>query len=601
VKTAAGLFLALLLAIASPAHALLFSQASGAGVTITGVTLSATAFPGGSAANTSVATITVNTTGGAFTGTLALGTAGSADYANFAISGSTLSTYSGGTVATGSYDLNIVPTMAGAVNSGTAYPVIVNGTGTQYYLSSASGNTSGWGNGSDSNNGTSTSTPWLSPNHALNCGDKISVAAATNYSSTNFASGKWGAVTCSGNPNKSSALNVAWLQCVTFAACTGTNFIINPSASYWGVAGFVVTYAGTSGGYCMYAAPPTSSTTIHHIIIFNNVVTNCGDGITEGLYAGATGPAGVDYWVNIANAVYNAAASSVECFSGLSPNTPVASDSNSGTHYYFAYNIVWGNVAPNPCGGSNPGTDGEGIIFDTWHGNGGTVPVYTQQAVLEDSIFVGNGSAGVEIFNQGETSGGSTSTIIVRHNTLAENFTSTTLAGSGATYGEFWTNSSVGAGTIRHITFQNNIVQPAASTCCASGAGTVYGGQLVDADSTVAINNNYSFAGASGCGGCTGNFNSTSSSGVTFSGNTFSAPAFVSTTVPGAPSCSGATNTLSCTQAAAIIANFTPTTSGALSDGYQAPAGLTATDALFPAWLCNVTWPDTTILSLRCN
>ena len=38
--------------------------------------------------------------------------------------------------------------------------------------------------GSDSNTGKSTSAPWVSPNHSLNCGDVIIAAAGTNYSAS---------------------------------------------------------------------------------------------------------------------------------------------------------------------------------------------------------------------------------------------------------------------------------------------------------------------------------------------------------------------------------------------------------------------------------
>jgi type 1 fimbria pilin len=45
--------------------------------------------------------------------------------------------------------------------------------------------------GSDSNSGTVIGSPWLSPNHALNCGDVI-MGAAGSYSAANFQNGKWG-------------------------------------------------------------------------------------------------------------------------------------------------------------------------------------------------------------------------------------------------------------------------------------------------------------------------------------------------------------------------------------------------------------------------
>src|SRR5258707_13156345 len=78
---------------------------------------------------------------------------------------------------------------------------------TTYFLAPASAG------GNDSNSGTSASTPWLTPTHALNCGDVVIAAASTSYSAANFGYGKWGTVTCpAGN-------NVAWLKCVPFYAC----------------------------------------------------------------------------------------------------------------------------------------------------------------------------------------------------------------------------------------------------------------------------------------------------------------------------------------------------------------------------------------------
>src|ERR1039458_996516 len=44
---------------------------------------------------------------------------------------------------------------------------------TSYYLNTAAGG------GNDSNNGLSPGAPWLSPNHAVNCGDTITAAPGT--------------------------------------------------------------------------------------------------------------------------------------------------------------------------------------------------------------------------------------------------------------------------------------------------------------------------------------------------------------------------------------------------------------------------------------
>ena len=60
---------------------------------------------------------------------------------------------------------------------------------TSYYLAPAAAG------GSDSNNGTSPSTPWLTPHHALNCGDVITAAVSLSYDAGSFQS--FGTVTCS--------------------------------------------------------------------------------------------------------------------------------------------------------------------------------------------------------------------------------------------------------------------------------------------------------------------------------------------------------------------------------------------------------------------
>ena len=78
---------------------------------------------------------------------------------------------------------------------------------TSYFLAPAAGG------GNVSNNGTSPSSPWLSPNHAVNCGDTITAAVSTDYSASNFGSGKWGTVSFP------SVNNVAWMICATFDGC----------------------------------------------------------------------------------------------------------------------------------------------------------------------------------------------------------------------------------------------------------------------------------------------------------------------------------------------------------------------------------------------
>src|SRR5208283_4203330 len=106
------------------------------------------------------------------------------------------------------------------------------------------------------------------------------------------------------------------------------------------------------------------------------------------------GSAGVDYFAVVGSIAYNAAQASLICASGINAYEPVASDSNVGTHYYFAGNFAFDNVNPNPCNGTTP-TDGEGLFFDTFDGSGTKIAAYGQQAVMDNNISIFNGGRGI--------------------------------------------------------------------------------------------------------------------------------------------------------------------------------------------------------------
>ena len=191
---------------------------------------------------------------------------------------------------------------------------------TSYYLSPT---------GSDSNSGMTPAAAWLSPNHAVNCGDTIIAAASNSYSYANFGFGKWGTVNCAaGN-------NVAWLTCATFDACK-INFSaslqpgMEVSASYWGVQGWEID--GTKAtGPCFEAWPWT---TWNHIIFANNIANGCG---LSGFSTSNSGSANsIDYIAIVGNIAYNSAGGTYYCGSGISVYEPIASDSLPGTHIYIA-------------------------------------------------------------------------------------------------------------------------------------------------------------------------------------------------------------------------------------------------------------------------
>lgn len=412
-----------------------------------------------------------------------------------------------------------------------------------YYMSAA---------GSDSNNGTSTGTPWLTPDHAVNCGDTITAAAGAYPAQTSF-----GTVTCpAGN-------NVAWLICATFDGCkinvtSGGQYSTGlwVSSNYWGVQGWEVsTYA--QGGTCFWAYPPTSSANIHHIIFANDIANGCG---SSGFQASANGSAGVDYYAVVGSIAYNSAQANYFCFSGINVGFPAATDSLAGTHFFLAGNFAWGNVEPNPCNGTPP-TDGQGLFFDS-------ISPYPQQMVIENNISIFNGGSGIKAY--ANATGSPNAKMYLLHNT---------------TYGN--ETGGVNGGICAEISLQSslstevylNLSGTAASTGC-SGPSALYVLGTVSADSTDVLYSNYGYSAAG---------NNISASGATVTGNTFSNPSFPNPVNPGAPSCGTYSSVPACM--ATVIANFKPTAMAALAYGYQVPSTTSVFDPLFPQWLCNVNLP----------
>jgi hypothetical protein len=428
---------------------------------------------------------------------------------------------------------------------------------TTYYLATAAAG------GSDSNNGTSASTPWLTPNHAVNCGDVILAEASTAYAATNFRPGQWGVVTCSaGN-------NVAWLKCAVFDTCkitistTGHN-AMTPTQSYWGIQGWEVTASAVSTNQCFEAFPPDFTHPVHHIIFANNVANGCGDGaFTTGKSAANVG---VDYVAIIGNIAYNGAQDNANCYSGIDIVVPVNSDTLPGTHYYIAGNFSWGNVDPNPCGGGTP-SDGQGIFLDT-------VQPYSGQIVIDNNISVFNGGMGIKALNN--STGLPKAQIYIRHNTTYGNQTGS-IASSIC--------SEIALDTSLSSQVYMNLSETGPAAGCVKGPSSVYVLAVSSGDSTDLLHDNFIYSVAG---------NNTTGSGTGFSygpnNTTGSNPNFSNPVKPGAPNCGSSTSVPACMST--VIANFTPTAAAAGQHGYQIPSTVQTYDPLFPQWLCNVNLPS---------
>lgn len=440
---------------------------------------------------------------------------------------------------------------------------------TTYFLASSSNSPAG----NDGNTGTDAAHPWLSPNHALNCGDVILAAASTAYNAGNFFTGSWGTVTCAaGN-------NVAWLKCAVFDTCkiTGTSFAgMWIDKSYWGVQGWEITTPQTDQfGQCFQTEPNfTTPVNIHHIIFANNIANGCG-GAGIATAQGSNNTTGVDYVVLIGNIVYNSSSSTTGvCDSAISIAVPINTDTAPGTHDYVAGNFTWASFDGNPCNGGVP-TDGEGIILDTINFFN-----YTGQMVVQNNIVFLNGGRGIEVYLNAALD----SRIYIKYNTLYSNGTDPNQNSSVCGDLQIYTDSK--------IEELFNLVQEAQSTGC--GSNLLYAMSVGNGGPTDHVYNNFAY-GISGQ-----NTQISTSPGFSYGpGNTLgTSPAYFNPVNPGAPSCGSFVSVPACM--ATVISNFTPTNATAKPYGYQPVSTTSIYDPFYPVWLCTVTNLPTGLVTPGC-
>ena len=211
--------------------------------------------------------------------------------------------------------------------------------------------------GSDSNNGTSPATPWLTPNHALHCGDVI-IAAAGAYSSANFdsytnGSSLWGTVSScpstSGGIDGAGGIYVAAIVCATAFQCTintSTQFGVFIDKSNWAFEGFTSTNTNNGFGTCFHASPNSgASASIGYVAFINDIATNCP---LAGFESTGIGSYSTDEAAFVGDIAYNGAQGVDECGSGLSVAGPKNLDSLPGTHVFVSQVFSYGNIN-GPC------------------------------------------------------------------------------------------------------------------------------------------------------------------------------------------------------------------------------------------------------------
>ena len=257
---------------------------------------------------------------------------------------------------------------------------------TNYYVSLS---------GSDSNSGTSPSTPWLTLQHA---NDSLPTGGAAAGSCINVAPGTYAqGVLINAGGNLASSTGYVVYRCTTMDACIVTdvaaggengsftwNTSVQPmTGNYVMIDGFTMKAASETGygqGVQLWAGSNNYVLSVHHVWIMNSIISGYGQ-------------AGVnmnndEYFYVIHNRVYgNANAGCAAQGSGIAfvtmiaqpnytqtpddLNNPVVGNIGPGLHNAIEWNIVYNN-ATTSCGSpGNPyDTDGNNIILDTLDGVG---------------------------------------------------------------------------------------------------------------------------------------------------------------------------------------------------------------------------------------
>jgi len=278
-------------------------------------------------------------------------------------------------------------------------------------------------NGSDSNSGTSASSPWQTIAHADTSsrtgGDCINVAPGS-YSAFNRGISHGGTTASStgyvtyrctapgftaGNPSGGCVITDGGKSvCSGSGAGCGTaypSYLIFDGFSFLAPAQNTFATAFT----CYNGDVGPSSPGCHHWVIINNVVSGYGQGGVQGN--------DTEYWFTIHNLIYNnsyasgcdggaqgsgisyAASLPVAGYTqtaddiGPTPQLGIYGDTGNRFHQYIEWNVVYNNRVA----GCSPATDGNGIILDT-NDNSNTGVNYAGGFLVAFNISYNNGGSG---------------------------------------------------------------------------------------------------------------------------------------------------------------------------------------------------------------
>jgi hypothetical protein len=465
--------------------------------------------------------------------------------------------------------------------------------------------------GNDSNNGLSPSTPWLTPNHAVECGDVILANASTSYAGTS-GFGNFGTVlncpSTSGGIDGTGGINFAILLCAgsdlgsngcQINLANSGNVGMNILANNWAIEGWTCNGGGaTSRCFQVYACPVAifggPGIVVHHVAFINDVAYDAADGydIDDCGASGGPNTIGGDYFAVIGSIAQNAAQDSI-CLAAIDAVGPGQQDANAGTHIYFYGNFSYAN-ANTSC---RTMSDTESYMFDTWDAHS---VVY--QGVIANNIGFDSDRMCVQLFWQGFSS--ARPTMLIHNNTCFQNNTHT---GGDNLDGEININTTANLPWI--VTIQDNIAYQPLSVSIGGGAVAAF---ALYQTVTTFTHGGTGFedvykANNSACGGSFCNSGDDAVSNGTsaeLGTQIYTNPSFTNTTdllanQIGVPNCTGFTNVTACMgwnattmtlTSPSIISDLQAGCAGCSGKGYQLPSTTCASNADYPTWLKGVVY-----------
>jgi hypothetical protein len=332
--------------------------------------------------------------------------------------------------------------------------------GMSYYVS---------GSGSDSNDGLTTSTAFLTLQHAESVTQPGDTVYAMNGTYTNSCAG------CDVLDITIPGTASSWITFKAYPGQTPTisfngwaGVFFESTAAYIEVNGFTVvgnnanvTLAGALAqsttnpdpaynGNCVSADGRNGTATVrpNHIRIVNNIISECG--------GAGVGTAWSDYVTISGNTIFNSAWYSIYGASAISTWEDWNSDSVTGYKMFITGNRIYANLQEVPTVGPGVILDGEAIIVDstrnsTYNPANDPLLPYTGRTLISNNVIYNNGSSAVEVFESDH--------VDVVNNSSYENVTNPPLSGRG----EMDLNQTSDVNVINNIFYSATGQNPVAS------------------------------------------------------------------------------------------------------------------------------------------